>query len=471
MEEQEEVPAEVEVQGNNLITKNEAALEKTVDEAVNNILLLIDNSNCINDNNNEFYIPNNQLGYYLNISNEVEEFNNDDEGDQIILSYKDHFWHDHEGDQIILDSCISYIHGKKSHKHEGLRIAEAEIIRPSTSAAARKRSINLEPSSLIPTKHQRLERFIVCEDCNVEVQQEKCFTHCTAKDHKINTEKSIQNRVVLLKSAFRSRLSTYHFPKGDTNLNVDGFLEEGYQFFKKLINNSLADHIIIKFNLELTAVYKLPAHPLKPETDMYHITEMMRLSRADDIDDTLKYQIDSIKAKMSEFQERDSGWTLIKIKWLDININKASPLNGSSYIPTPVELVKKKACINIINNDIFCFKWCIIAALYNGNSINTIRTSTYKINNISDNIIILRCGRVLNFSTMNFPADIKEIKLFEKNNIDISINVFGYDKKLKSVVGPYYITTNEKIIHINLMLLESEDMETYHYILIKNISR
>lgn len=78
---------------------------------------------------------------------------------------------------------------------------------------------------------------------------------------------------------------------------------------------------------------------------------MVRLARADNIDDTLKYQKESINAKMSEFPERDSGWTLIQIKWLCININKASPLNGSSNIP--MELIRKWAGINVNNIGLF----------------------------------------------------------------------------------------------------------------------
>ena len=39
--------------------------------------------------------------------------------------------------------------------------------------------------------------------------------------------------------------------------------------------------------------------------------------------------------KSDTFQERDSGWTLTRILYLEININEYRPLRGSNYIPLP----------------------------------------------------------------------------------------------------------------------------------------
>jgi len=38
---------------------------------------------------------------------------------------------------------------------------------------------------------------------------------------------------------------------------------------------------------------------------------------------------------MSEFQERDGGWSLIKIVHLKVNINKYQLIKGSNYIDFP----------------------------------------------------------------------------------------------------------------------------------------
>lgn len=44
-----------------------------------------------------------------------------------------------------------------------------------------------------------------------------------------------------------------------------------------------------------------------------------------------------------EFQERDSGWALEKIEFIEININKYTPLKASSYLPLPMWIQHKKA--------------------------------------------------------------------------------------------------------------------------------
>ena len=68
---------------------------------------------------------------------------------------------------------------------------------------------------------------------------------------------------------------------------------------------------------------------------------------------------------------------------------------------------------------------------------------------------------------LNFPLTIVNIKTFENNNPEISINVFGLDND--TIIGPYYFTQQEKSHHINLLLLEKDDK--FHYVWIKNISR
>ena len=40
------------------------------------------------------------------------------------------------------------------------------------------------------------------------------------------------------------------------------------------------------------------------------------------------------------------------------------PLQGSSYIKQPKDILDTKAVVNIKNEDLECFKWCILAALH-----------------------------------------------------------------------------------------------------------
>ncbi|XP_055385864.1 uncharacterized protein LOC129614933 [Condylostylus longicornis] len=181
----------------------------------------------------------------------------------------------------------------------------------------------------------------------------------------------------------------------------------------------------------------------------------------------------NIIKKTDEFQERDSGWALIKIIHLEINVNEYKPLRGSQYLPLPLFIKNKKACINIMNSDEYCFKWSVAAAFHTGNHPE--RTSTYKIRDIRAERITLENNISLKFDGLTFPLKVSDIKIFEELNSNISINVFGYEKvetndnTFFQISGPYYCTTEKKVHHINLLLIENE--EKSHYVYIKNISR
>ncbi|XP_061388725.1 uncharacterized protein LOC133323843 [Musca vetustissima] len=193
---------------------------------------------------------------------------------------------------------------------------------------------------------------------------------------------------------------------------------------------------------------------------------MTLLTIGDDVNDEFFDHAEEILTKMSEFQEKDSGWALLRICKLDINVNKANLTRGSMFIPTPPTLHAKKGCLNIKNKDQYCFKWCLVAALGEPAFGDICETSSYKID-ITQEVIALQSGVVLDFRGLNFPLSLKKIKHFEKMNADISINVFGFENN--EVVGPYYLTKNEKDVHVNLILLYNDNK--FHYIWIEDMSR
>jgi len=102
-------------------------------------------------------------------------------------------------------------------------------------------------------------------------------------------------------------------------------------------------------------------------------------------------------SKTQEFQERDSGWSLIKLILLEMNVNHYTPMARSSFIPLPRFHLTKKAIVNVCNeNDHYCFKWALISALKMVNRPQ--RCSAYNIDisleiiRISDEIILYFTG-------------------------------------------------------------------------------
>ena len=106
----------------------------------------------------------------------------------------------------------------------------------------------------------------------------------------------------------------------------------------------------------------------------------------------------------------------MKVNQLQIHIADWKPISGSSYIPLPARIKNKKAVINIKNEDNQCFKWCVARAL------NPVEKNSERITKeLKDQ------SKRLDWSGLKFPVDLKQIKIFEKNNPEISINVFGYE--------------------------------------------
>lgn len=308
----------------------------------------------------------------------------------------------------------------------------------------------------------------VCKCCNIGVPVRKWYTHLKTNAHKRN---SIAMRAQFIKqtsSDFKNRLAKYEYSTIKETLNINNFLSGGIDCIENLIMESLAEHICVKFNFQLQAQYTKLCSDEWKKTIMHHTSKMSQITRSDSIENVVSCHVEEIKTKMSEFQERDSGWALVNIEKLYININKCTVLRGSQYIKTPKKLADRRACCNILNDDEYCFKWCMVAALTTPKPRNPTRTSSYPVD-IKQNIITLTNGVSLNFNGLNFPMALRDIIIFEKNNPNISVNVLGYEVKTDHVVGPYYITQMEKETHVNLLLLENNERE--HYVLVRDTSR
>ncbi|XP_046753068.1 uncharacterized protein LOC124416188 [Diprion similis] len=124
-----------------------------------------------------------------------------------------------------------------------------------------------------------------------------------------------------------------------------------------------------------------------------------------------------VMAKVEDFQEKDSGWSLTEIINLTVNINKYVPLRGGvfTYTPLPKDIQNQKAVVNIRNSDSYCFLWSVTAALFPATNKNPNEVSSYP-----------HFSSVLRYDGLNFPMSLDQIPKFEKLN-DLSINVYSID--------------------------------------------
>ena len=174
---------------------------------------------------------------------------------------------------------------------------------------------------------------------------------------------------------------------------------------------------------------------------------------ASDVEELYKQSVDRMMENMAAFQNQGSNWIFDSIISFEIHTVKYAPLKGSSYLPLPSVLEKKKAIINIKNEkDNECFKWCILRHLHPVIK-NPQRVSSLK-----------KYVDELDMHGFDFPMKISDIGRFEKRN-NIYVNVFGFEE---GKVYPLRFSQNRDAV--DLLLINDGDANS-HYCLIKDFSR
>ena len=180
---------------------------------------------------------------------------------------------------------------------------------------------------------------------------------------------------------------------------------------------------------------------------------MTSVYRGSDLDQIVDGMISSMKFQIENPALLNSRFVFDEVLFLDTNFHRLSLTRGSSYLPLPDWLARKKAIINPHNDgDEECFKWAVIAAA------NMEMKDPQRISNLrkfTDNY---------EWSVLKFLVSIKNIKDFEMNN-GISINVLSVENK-DIYICRKGIRGNRKI---SLLLIYDDDK--FHYTAVKSLSR
>jgi hypothetical protein len=177
----------------------------------------------------------------------------------------------------------------------------------------------------------------------------------------------------------------------------------------------------------------------------------------DDFDSQFNEQVDLIMRRFNEFLSMGSGWILDSVDNIVLSTAAYQPIGASSYIQLPEYVARKRAVINVKNeNDEKCFLWSVLASLHEPKS-NKDRITHY-----------LQYEGELNVQGLSFPVTVPAgVKKFEQLNPSISINVFAVDGK--SGVYPIFATSHrDRQHHVNLLML-TEGVRR-HYTWIRDMS-
>ncbi|XP_043267868.1 uncharacterized protein [Venturia canescens] len=231
------------------------------------------------------------------------------------------------------------------------------------------------------------------------------------------------------------------------------FLKDAYDLVEKRVKDCIVKFNSVKVNTEFNAEFATGDQRTHKSIN----TANVELFQTSDLKEWYEERvIEPTLASLDEFQECDSGWTLVSITNLTVNINKYNPMRAGCHIRLPREIMLKKAVVNVKSNDNACFAWAVVAALHPA-ELNVNRQSSYP-----------HYSTILNLQNIDFPMTLNQIKKFEQLN-DVSINVYGITK---SGIAPLYITKRKRGRHVNLLYIENEEGDRIgHFTLIKDLSR
>ena len=147
------------------------------------------------------------------------------------------------------------------------------------------------------------------------------------------------SKFVKIKSAFSGLCSEY-FKKNTENIkDAKEFLDMAKPDIFEIINIALRQSPI-KYNIKLEATY------IKPNTDLKENRAFKIRARSifhvDDINEILELDFHKLLKEKEEMALKGSGFSLDSIDGILLNINLYRPLGGSSYIPLPKFIGKKK---------------------------------------------------------------------------------------------------------------------------------
>ncbi|XP_054268212.1 uncharacterized protein LOC128990026 [Macrosteles quadrilineatus] len=235
------------------------------------------------------------------------------------------------------------------------------------------------------------------------------------------------------------------------------FIEAANEVVLDILQDELRVTKSLKYNVVLEAVY---CHP-EGHCELMNFKTTSRLihSACDELQELLKKDASKLLREESEAQAKGSGWTLHEVKSLTLRLSKFSYAlpAGSGYLPLPPKIAKRKCILNVKNSNDCCFMYCILAK-----SLPNIRYDS-----VLTEHSFRECETHYNFDGISFPTPISQMKKFEKQNINTSVNIFELDENAH--ITPLRIV-DEQQDHFDLLLVRNDEGEA-HFTLILNFTK
>ena len=155
----------------------------------------------------------------------------------------------------------------------------------------------------------------------------------------------------------RQALKRYANTYSISNINLSGYRGLSYlKYQKERSTEYLKKEKQMKVLIEVDVAFN---HPEEDEVRHTIRSRRYNILNEEDLNKAINNMAGDIEEQIENSQLKRSGLTIKKIMKITIHYDKYDPTRAGSYIELPKWVSLKKACINIKNEDDYCFKYCV----------------------------------------------------------------------------------------------------------------
>ena len=258
-------------------------------------------------------------------------------------------------------------------------------------------------------------------------------------------------------SALRSAVENRHiYPRQNERYDMLTFLANIREEIVNYIRSRVSQLGGIKWNLCVQVEMQRDDGNETTTSSPYFRSRTYRFLLSEELlEHDLNEAFQKMFAALEKYQKEGSNWFVKSIIKLEIHTVVYRPISGSTFIPLPQTLALSNSILNIENEDEKCFLYCVLASLHPQQALPE-HPQLYE-----------PYVHEVVMTGIQYPVSINDIPKFEKQNENISINVFSFEDG--SIVPMRVTNYSNRLHHVDLLWLKSAD--TSHYCLITDLNR
>ena len=236
-----------------------------------------------------------------------------------------------------------------------------------------------------------------------------------ATNQEVPSKKPRLERTV--RSSIGNTFSSIEIPV-DNDTDLLEFLARVKDEIEGLIVAQLGERGALKFYLTVkTQLSRTSTDGLEQITTPYFCSIPVIVLQSTDIGDEIDIAGHRIKELLATHESQGSGFKLDSISDCQLHVATYDKIGGSSYLPLPKFVQIKRATINIKNNDLNCLQYSVLyTKLQPANHPDRVHHYTKHLDE-------------LNMTGIRTPVEITQLRKFEQQNPDFSMNVYALNDR------------------------------------------